>query len=116
MNIKIDLLEFLKKDGQEIEPFYMDLRDEMFKFVEGKLGSLKKAIRKEEKKKDCFVTIHIMAPQEQWSLPLDKQRDEMRITVEGYSTELTQLIYQAFSNNGDIVLKRSFVGADSLLN
>ena len=116
MNIKIDLLEFLKKDGQEADPFYKDGMDDIFKFVEERLAGLKKAIRKEEKKKDCFVMVHLLAPEDQWHLPLEKQSSEMRITVEGYSPALTDQIYESIADGKTTVLTKRLIGADQQLN
>lgn len=96
MNIKVDLLELLKEEGEVIDAKHIDGLPDIIKFVKGKLSGLKKAMQQEENNKECFVMVHLMAPQEQWHQVLVKKQDEMRITVEGYSQDLTKLIYETF--------------------
>jgi hypothetical protein len=71
-----------------------------------RLEPLQKKINKEESKRDCYVMIHMMPPIEQWYLPVEKQDDKIRVTMNGYSTDLADQMYHTIADGKMAILTK----------
>ena len=98
MNIKVDTIELLAEQGHIIPTEKSEGSDFIMSWIQKRLESLEKKITKEEKKRDCYIMIHLLPPPEQWYLPVHRQLSELRVTVNGYSSDLKDKIYHTIAD------------------
>jgi hypothetical protein len=81
--------------------------DEIVSYFSGRVAPLKELIEIEEGEKACCVMIHFLPPEEEFSLPPEQQSQQIRVSVNGYSPQLTQKIKNSFSpSDGEMINQR----------
>ena len=96
MTITTDIEEINK---QETVPIHSeeDALQGIKNIFEEVLQPLKKEIDKEEARGHCHIMIHVLPSMEEWGLPAGQQSQVLRVTLTGYSEELSIRIQQAIA-------------------
>lgn len=109
MNIITDVEEINAREGKTMHTRLTELEGIKSFFGEA-LQGLKDAIENEEAQRDCKVLIHILPPMEQWNLPAEDQDEGLRMTLYGYSDDLSIKIHQAISGIADATIEKTLPG------
>ena len=94
MNITTDVEDINQREGSTMHTQEEALQGIKKVFAE-LLEDLRPEIEKEESEQPCHIMIHILPPMEQWNLPADNQDQGLRLTLKGYSEDLSIKIQQA---------------------
>ena len=94
MNITTDVESINEQEGSKMHKEETALQGIKSIFAD-LLSPLRTEIDKEEENQPCQIMIHILPPMEQWKLPADNQDQGLRLTLTGYSEDLSIRIQQA---------------------
>ena len=106
MNIKIDMYEFMRQKGDSLSADSVSTLKLLKKMITPALESLRKPVQEEEEHNDCYIMMHILPPDEEKFLPVGQQSNNIRISVHGYSSNLTETIYKAIGNTPNASLSK----------
>ena len=109
MNIITDIEEINKTQDKPIHKEDAALQGIKDFFVQA-LGGLRPAIEAEEAERPCKILINILPPMEQMGLPPDQQDEGLRMTLVGYSDDLSIKIHQAISGILDASIQKILPG------
>ena len=109
MNIITDIEEINAAEGKKIhqsDTALNGIKDFFFQALE----ELKPLIEAEEAANPCKILIHILPPMEQMGLSLQEQDEGLRMSLLGYSDELSIKIHQAIAGILDASLEKIVPG------